>query len=147
MQKYVLVIPFSHDFERVALVEKLGRGPSFVAGRANYPGGKQEPGESPEHAALRELQEETGLQVTLENLKPIAFYSRKDDFELMVFAVRLPGAEFEHAHTTTDEVVVKIDVAHLRETAAADPKRYVPDIIQLLDLAFVALNRYGYGNA
>jgi 8-oxo-dGTP pyrophosphatase MutT (NUDIX family) len=132
MQKYVLVIPFSHDFERVALVEKLGRGPSFVAGRANYPGGKQEPGESPEHAALRELQEETGLQVTL---------------ELMVFAVRLPGAEFEHAHTTTDEVVVKIDVAHLRETAAADPKRYVPDIIQLLDLAFVALNRYGYGNA
>jgi 8-oxo-dGTP pyrophosphatase MutT (NUDIX family) len=141
MQKYSLVVPLSEDFKRVALVEKLGRGPSFVAGRANYPGGKHEPGESAEHAAVREFREETGLKVEVSDLERIAFYSKKDDYELTVFAVRIPSAQFEEAHTTTDEVVVKLDVEHLRETALADPHRYVPDILTLLDLAFVALNR------
>jgi mutator protein MutT len=146
MQKYVLVLPFSFDFERVALVEKLGRGPAFVAGRANYPGGKINKGESPEAAAVRELEEETGLKVAVADLERIAFYSKKDDYEMTVYVVRVSAEQFEHAHTTTDEIVVKMDVAHLRETAAADPKRYVPDLIPLLDLAFVALNRFGYGH-
>lgn len=36
-----------------------------------FPGGKLEPGESPEQAAVRELEEETGLKVPVSALSPL----------------------------------------------------------------------------
>jgi 8-oxo-dGTP diphosphatase len=42
--------------------DDLGRGPARLgAGLGPFPGGKIEPGESPEEAAVRETLEETGL--------------------------------------------------------------------------------------
>jgi 8-oxo-dGTP pyrophosphatase MutT (NUDIX family) len=49
-------------FNAVLLVEKDR--PSWQKGRYNLPGGKIEPGESPEETALRELREETGIEAT-----------------------------------------------------------------------------------
>lgn len=53
----------------------------------NFVGGKVEPGEESEHAAYRELQEETGIirkQIRLFRLMDIRYYDKDFDLELYV---------------------------------------------------------------
>jgi len=45
----------------VGLIKR--RGPAFLHGKISFPGGKLEPGETPEAAASREMREETGLRI------------------------------------------------------------------------------------
>lgn len=40
-----------------------------------FPGGKVEPGETPEAAAVREIEEELGAVIALEHLEPVGFAS------------------------------------------------------------------------
>lgn len=56
--KYVLC--FVQDGFYTLVLEKVR--PEWQKGRLNLPGGKIEPGETPEEAAVRELYEETGLE-------------------------------------------------------------------------------------
>ncbi|GAB6903676.1 NUDIX domain-containing protein [Kineosporia succinea] len=51
---------------RVAMIERYVRGHRFLS----VPGGRLEPGESPEEAAVREVEEELGLRVTLAGRLP-----------------------------------------------------------------------------
>ena len=56
-------------------------------GCLNFVGGKVEPGEESEHAAYRELQEETGIskqQIRLFRLMDIRYYDKDFDLELYV---------------------------------------------------------------
>lgn len=57
MTEYVLC--FVKKFDSVLLIEKLK--PDWQRGLYNLPGGKIEPGETAKEAAIRELNEETGL--------------------------------------------------------------------------------------
>lgn len=78
------------DADRRVLVQKRPAGGDH-AGLWEFPGGKIEPGETPEAALIRELHEELGIVVDRAHLAPVCFASHPlgaRHMLLLVFACR-----------------------------------------------------------
>ena len=72
------------DVDRRVLIAQRPEGKS-LAGLWEFPGGKVEPGESPEAALIRELEEELGIVVSHACLAPFVFASHDyEDFHLLM---------------------------------------------------------------
>lgn len=72
------------DTDGRVLIAQRPEGKS-MAGLWEFPGGKVEPGETPEATVIRELSEELGIDVTEACLAPLTFASHAyDDFHLLM---------------------------------------------------------------
>lgn len=72
------------DIDGRVLLAQRPEGKS-MAGLWEFPGGKVEPGETPEHALIRELHEELGIDTWDSCLAPLTFASHSyDDFHLLM---------------------------------------------------------------
>ncbi|WDR01396.1 (deoxy)nucleoside triphosphate pyrophosphohydrolase [Devosia algicola] len=72
------------DADRRVLIAQRPEGKS-MAGLWEFPGGKVEPGETPETAIIRELEEELGVSTKSACLAPVSFASHNyDNFHLLM---------------------------------------------------------------
>ncbi|WP_062016584.1 (deoxy)nucleoside triphosphate pyrophosphohydrolase [Aureimonas sp. AU4] len=72
------------DADRRILVTERPAGKS-LAGLWEFPGGKVEPGETPEESLIRELREELGVETKADCLAPLTFASHTyEDFHLLM---------------------------------------------------------------
>ena len=75
-----------------------------------FPGGKIEPGESPEAALVRELREELGAEVTVGKIWDVLFHAYPDfDLLMLVYACRLARGVVPRAVEVADLVWVRHD--------------------------------------
>jgi len=84
-QRIVLVVACALvDADGRVLMARRPEGKT-LAGLWEFPGGKMEPGETPEDALIRELREELGIEVAKPCLAPLAFASHTyADFHLLM---------------------------------------------------------------
>ena len=119
------------DVDRRVLIAQRPEGGS-MGGLWEFPGGKMEPGETPEQTIIRELKEELGISTKTACLSPLTFASHAyENFHLLmpVFVCRKwDGLPQPHAHAALKWV---------RPTALRDcpmPAADLPLIAPLCDL-------------
>lgn len=119
------------DVEGRVLLAQRPEGKS-MAGLWEFPGGKVEPGETPEAALVRELHEELGIETWNSCLAPLTFASHSyDDFHLMMplFACRKWNGI---PHPREGQVLKWVKVSELRDYPM--PPADIPLIPMLRDL-------------
>lgn len=76
------------------LVGRRSHAAADAAGRDEFPGGKVEVGEAPAAAAVRECREETGLEIVIDDLRPldtVAAAATPGPIDVIFFRARLRG--------------------------------------------------------
>lgn len=107
-----------------------------LAGLWEFPGGKVESCETPEHALIRELREELGLSVTAPGLTPLTFVSHAyADFHLLmpVFVCRRWRGEIVANEGQEIAWVRPEALSDYRMPPADEPlKRTLPGLLRLI---------------
>ena len=87
-----------------------------------FPGGKVEPGEAPEHAMVRELREELGCDVEIVSALPRSSHAyERGVVEMIPFVCRLAhGSSEPHPHEHAALVWVTMEALETYDLAPAD---------------------------
>ena len=109
------------DREGAVLIAKRPEGRP-LAGLWEFPGGKVEPGEEPEGALIRELNEELGIEIAKQDLTPLTFASHAyPDFHLLMPVYLCRRWQGSVAARVGQELLwVKPDTLHLYDMPPAD---------------------------
>lgn len=107
--QYTLAFIFSSDLQKVLLITK--NRPEYQAGKLNGIGGKIEAGEEPLDGMIREVREETSLEIP-ETKWQFAGSIEGLDWKVWTYITIYPG-ELADAISVTDEAVVWYDVDRL----------------------------------
>ena len=113
----------------------IRRGKSPMRGRWSLPGGRQELGETVREAAVREVREETGLEIRLGELLDVVDTMRRDDSGAVTLQYTL--VDFD-ADWTAGEPVAASDAEHAEW---ADPDDLAPYNLWSETLRIIALSR------
>lgn len=113
----------------------IRRGKSPMRGRWSLPGGRQELGETVREAAVREVREETGLEIRLGELLDVVDTIRRDDSGAVTLQYTL--VDFD-ADWTAGEPAAASDAEHAEW---ADPDALAPYNLWGETLRIIALSR------
>lgn len=83
------------DRGRVLLTQRAEG--THLEGLWEFPGGKLEPGESPEEALVRECREECGIEIAVTNILEVTFHRYPDkDVLLLFYRCSIVSGEVRH---------------------------------------------------
>lgn len=135
---YVLVLLLDERCEQILMIRK--RRPAWQAGHLNAVGGKIEPGETPLEAAVREVVEETRIELDAASCEPLCSLEGDDpdsSFHIEVFRALVATSELDvaAADPPTDEQL------ELHSTSAL-PDSALDNLSWLVPLACHTTERY-----
>ncbi len=134
------VLIFRNNNQEVLLVEE-GEKTAHVTGTYGIPSGRLDEGETEKEAAVRELEEESGLKTTQENLKEypgnfyVADFERKGEgvkrISIRVFLCDKYEGEIKSAEDTTPKWIPVKEVDNYN--LLANVKKMIRDALKYLD--------------
>lgn len=133
MIEYVCVVLFDTDSDKVIMVKK--NRPDWQAGKLNFPGGKINSNETVKDAAIRELKEETGLQLFQDNLSHFATIECEGVYRVYFLKACMHNSFLQRHMTLTDEKVCMLSTQYLMMDFGTHCVEHSPVIMRL------ALNR------
>lgn len=139
MKKYVLTFLFTPDYKNVWLIEK--NRPDWQKGCLNGIGGKMEEGEFPFTSAIREMKEESGLDISKENMSYLGEVYRMNnldnDFMIHVFA----GVTDKELKTIEEEEIKLVPINEVKNY------KYVDNVPMLIESClFLLTNDSTFGS-
>lgn len=124
---YCNMLVVDESLTRALVLTKL-RGPSFLIGKDNFPGGHVDEGETPEQGAVRETGEEANVFVGKDAPVVLIKHTVTDKTELYTYAAAVPSKDFDAFQSMTDEPLRIEQVKPYLALLAIEPERAAPDL-------------------
>lgn len=126
MIRYVSVIATNIKKDQIVLLRKL-KGPATVVGKLTVPGGKIEDAEGAIWAAVRELEEESGLKVQWEDLVKVKEVNEAA-YSLVFFWY---NGNIDEACAQEDELE-KVFIGSVKDVVDNKSGEYIQDVSELV---------------
>lgn len=117
--------------ERALMLTKL-RGPKFLHGKDNFPGGHVDDGETPQEGAVRETGEEANVFIPEDAPIVLIKHTVTETTELYTYAAVVPNKDFDAFKSMTDEPLRIETLKPYLALLAMEPERAAPDIADLI---------------